>query len=862
MPMVVPFQQCKARPDEKGRQFLLTAHLSAVARSYGRLDGSSEDRLYFLGGLCHDAAKGRKKWQENLNGPKGSRPPHAAPSALLYSFYASGLLEIWGKKGKIDRSARQILRTVIIRVSRDIFDHHRELGDIEQNVPWLNSPSKDLLLYDLDLAGFQNFLTMYFDEFSENPLPRPETILEWEKSFRKKWPRWSNFSPVIPKLCSKLSLSKLEVERKLCIRNRTARFISADRMDAAQIIPVYLDPPSAQNALTKLEDYCKKRAAALLKREPNAQEIINKRVYAQTQSLQQYLNRPTEQFYALSLPTGLGKTLTSLRIGLEACAQGKYSRIIYAAPYISILSQATKEIHDATELEVLQHHHLAVLTEKDFDDKDVLISESWQSPVVTTTFNQLFRALFPYRAQDTVRMPAMEKAFLIIDEPQIIDSIKWNLFLAQLQATTQKLNCQTLFISATLPPFGYAGIKPPYELKTTITMPSRYQMQYSPEATCENDVTKAIVNALPKHVCVANSANSTLQHRAGHLPKSVCTVMNTIRDACTIYLRVKKRLLDTHAGSLKFLDDIILSSNNPANHSKNIFLFNLNGLMTPVHKEIIIDTLSYCLQQNQPAAAISTQIIEAGVDLSFERGLRARALHPCHIQFAGRSNRHGEGDAAVVQIVNFLRGKETDSRQWVYTSSIEREETDKIMQTCKQWDEIESLQMLDKYYKATFARNQNTALLNFYSNVALGNWSVFAGIEPFGKSYPSAPVFIPWPEKYTLQKITAWYHKYLPNKVCTAQKVLELMKKYATETVEEIYARYTDHEFRKSLDFVQRKLFMALLQQFQVAVGEKMLGITYQTLNYPILRLIDKNLYSLETGLAHHIGQEDRELYF
>ena len=56
--------------------------------------------------------------------------------------------------------------------------------------------------------------------------------------------------------------------------------------------------------------------------------------------------------------------------------------------------------------EVLQHHHLAVLTEKDFDDKDVLISESWQAPVVTTTLTNCF-ALF-LTAQDTVRMPAME----------------------------------------------------------------------------------------------------------------------------------------------------------------------------------------------------------------------------------------------------------------------------------------------------------------------------------------------------------------------------------------------------------------------------------------------------------------------
>ena len=860
MSMVITFQQCKARPDEKDRQFPLTAHLSAVAQSCSSLDSSLQNRLYFLGGLCHDAAKGRKKWQDNLNGPRGSRPPHAAPSALLYSFYAFKLLKIWEKEEKIDRNTRQILRTVAVRVSRDIFDHHRELGDIEHSVPWLHSPVKDLQLHDLDLKGLHSFLIGYFKEFCEIPSPSLEIIRQWEKDFRKKWPRWSNFSPVIPKLCSKLSLNKFEIEKKLCIKNRTARFICADRMDAAQISPVYLNPASAQHALHKFEEYCKKRAASLLQQKPSAQGIINKRRYAQKSSLQQYLNQPAKQFYALNLPTGLGKTLTSLRIALEACAQGRCRRIIYAAPYISILSQATKEIHSATKLEVLQHHHLAVLTEKDFDDKDVLISESWQAPVITTTFNQLFKALFPYRAQDTVRMPAMEKAFLIVDEPQIIDSLKWNLFLTQLQTATQKLNCQTLFISATLPPFDYAGISLPYELKTTITMPSRYYMQYSPEIASENDIAKITVHNFTNNIGTANLPGLTRPRQPK--AKSICTVMNTVRDTCTVYLQVKKELSNIYPGCLKLINNIILTNNNVTDSKKNVFLFNLNGLMTPIHKEIIIDTLNYCLKQNHPLAAISTQIIEAGVDLSFEKGLRARALHPSHIQFAGRSNRHGEGKPAVVKIINFLREKETDSRQWVYTSAVEREETDRIIQNCKQWDETESLEMLTKYYKATFERNPNTTLLNFYSNAALGNWSVFAGTEPFGDPYPSAPVFVPWPEKHILQNIARWYHKHLPDKTCTAQKVLKLMKKYAIKTVEEIYTRYTDHDFRRSLDFVQRKLFMALLQQFQIAVGEKMLGITYQTLNYTILRLIDKDLYSPETGLAHHIGQEDRELYF
>jgi CRISPR-associated endonuclease/helicase Cas3 len=860
MPMVVPFQQCKARPDEDNRLFLLTAHLSAVAQSCGSLDGTLKDRLYFLGGLCHDAAKGRKKWQDNLNGPRGSRPPHAAPSALLYSFYASKLLKIWEKEESIDRNTRQILRTVVVQVSRDIFDHHRELGNIEQNVPWLNSPVKDLQLHDLDLKGLHNFLTGYFKEFDKTTQHTPETITQWEKGFRKKWLRWSNFSPVIPKLCSKLSLNKCEIEKKLCLRNRTARFICADRMDAAQILPVYLDSKSARNALREFEDYCKERAAFLLQQKPNALEITNKRIYAQTSSLQQYLNQPAKQFYTLSLPTGLGKTLTSLRIGLEACAQARCHRIIYAAPYISILSQATKEIQSATKLEVLQHHHLAVLTEKDFDDKDVLISESWQAPVITTTFNQLFKALFPYRAQDTVRMPAMEKAFLIIDEPQIIDSLKWNLFLTQLQTAAQKLSCQTLFISATLPPFNYANIEPPYELKTTITMPSRYYMQYAPEITSENDIAEIIVDNFINNTPTTNLPS--LAHSQHTQAKSICTVMNTVRDTCTVYQQVKEKLSNIYPGCLKSINDIIFTNNNVVDSNNDVFLFNLNGLMTPIHKEMIIDTLSYYLKQNHPLAAISTQIIEAGVDLSFEKGLRARALHPCHIQFAGRSNRHGEGKPAVVQIINFLREKVTDSRQWVYTSVIEREETDKIMQNCKQWSEMESLQMLGKYYQATFERNPNTALLNFYGNAALGNWSVFAGTEPFGDPYPRAPVFIPWPEVHVLQQIARWYHKHLPDKTCTAQKVIELMEKCAIKTVEEIYTRYTDHEFRKSLDFTKRKLFMALLQQFQVAVGEKMLGITYQTLNFPILRLIDKNLYSLDTGLAYHIGQEDRELYF
>ncbi|MFA7372369.1 MAG: DEAD/DEAH box helicase [bacterium] len=840
MPVVIPFSQCKARPEEGGQHFLLESHLLAVARGWGKADGSYEERLFFLGGLCHDAAKGRKKWQNNLNNPKGSRPPHAAPSALLFSYYAAKLLEFWEEQERLDRKEIQVLRVFIVRVVRDIFDHHRELGDMEEEVPWLYMPDKDLSLHDLDLTGFHGFICQYVPIFTQYDKPMLQTITEWNESLKKKWPRWSNVSRIIPKLCSRSALSRIDVEKGLCVRNDTARFISADRTNAAQIPLVYLEPESAQTAITRFDAYCRERAEMQRRDNPDTQEIINKREIAQVQSLERYRGHSMERFYALSLPTGLGKTLTSLRIALEACKIKRCHRIIYAAPYISILSQATSEIRNATELEILQHHHLSMLSEDDFDDKDILIIESWQAPVVTTTFNQLFRALFPYRAQELVRMPAMEKAFIIIDEPQIIDSTKWNLFLAQIYAAAQKLNCQVMFISATLPPFEYAGIKTPYIIKPSVTLPSRYCMRYLPEKFSEADLAIAIFEALPQNVCA---------------------VMNTVRDACEVYTRLKQ-IMQNSTLELGILDNMEWFLKSTIKDFKHHFIFNLNGLMTPIHKEFVINAISLCLQQNMTTAVVCTQMIEAGVDLSFDSGIRAQAIHPSHIQFAGRNNRHGEGDTALVSIINFFREGKKDSRKWVYTSSVEREETDRLLRCCHEWDEATSLMMLDMYYRSTFERNPNTTLLNYYNNAALGKWSMLAGIEPFDNWYPTLSAFVPWPDTKILNRLYEWYQKHLPGKINTVGRIIRLMTKFEIESVEDIYEKYVDWEFRKSLDFVQRKQFIALLQQFLVSVSENMRSLTYQTNDNPIRGLIDKELYSTETGLAHHVGCENQGLYW
>lgn len=838
---VVSFNLCEARPTLSGKKFMLSDHLERVAGFWGNNKDSYEERLYFLGGLCHDAAKARKKWQDNINADK--RPIHAIPSAIIFSFYAINLFDAWNIETKISRAEKSILRTIILKIIRDICDHHSKLRDIEINCPWQDTSNSNIVFADMDLSGFHVFLCKHYNEFLNLNVPSPNELLTWKKTFMSKWQKWqsSEMPTNAKKLAVLQNVSEDNAKRLLSFRSRTASFIAGDRFDAAQITRSEINNRMAEEAVAVLEKYCDDTGKDLIAEDVQTQIMVEKRQKAQAVSLQQYKENCDKNIYALSLPTGLGKTLTSLRIALEACQKGKASRIIYAAPYISILSQASNEIANATELEVLQHHHLSVLNEDKFDDKDLLIMESWQAPVVTTTFNQLFRALFPRKAQDLIRLPAMQKAFVIIDEPQVMDTQVWNLFLAQIETAMTVFNCQILFISATLPPFEFGLEELPYVLTTTVEMPTRYIMDYSTTIQTESDLASTIAKLEADNICA---------------------VLNTVKDSCEVFKKTRNVL--EQDGYKVYTAESLLDENLDI-IKKNALLLELNGLMTPIHKEFIINAIGCEIKKTPPKfkkiIVISTQIIEAGVNLSFQDGYRASAIIPSYIQFAGRFNRHGRKRQGTITVVNFMRDGKTDSRKWVYTSRAAREETDSIMEECKCWDEKTSLNHLDDYYQKTFERNREQAKLSDFSLVAKGEWSLFAGIEPFGKSHETFPVFVPWPDMKTMLKISDYYSK---NEIKndTLRRVFNMMNKFKLADVGDIYEMYLDKARLGSFEFVQRKQFNALMQQFIVSVGAKLKNLGIQTYESPILQLSQADLYEMDTGLGHHVGYEDRQLYF
>ena len=112
--------------------------------------------------------------------------------------------------------------------------------------------------------------------------------------------------------------------------------------------------------LDRISNFCNARREKFAE-EGARDQLLTKREDCRQAALRGLLSHKDARLFTLELPTGYGKTLTALSTALTAIGEGLCQRIIYVAPYISILSQAAAEISDATGLETLMHHHLAAL---------------------------------------------------------------------------------------------------------------------------------------------------------------------------------------------------------------------------------------------------------------------------------------------------------------------------------------------------------------------------------------------------------------------------------------------------------------------------------------------------------------------
>lgn len=795
MLVVVPFHDCLARPPASdGRVNLLSEHLQAVAEAWGRSGGKPVARLRFLAGLMHDAGKARTTWQDYIRGKRSGHVAHSPLGAVVFAYCADCLLSTCGRGAADGR-----LRLEIMRLSRDICDHHGSLDDLTDKPPWCEVFSSHHLV-ECDLAGLFGFVQGFFPEITLSP----KGLRDWLAGADRVWCRWFQEFDLLAREIDH-ACDRHGAAAALCIRERTAGLIAADRWHASGFERSGLLPVVAERGLQELDDYCASRARWAEQAGAHPR-LIAARQYIQEEAVRRFRSAGGHPVYTLQLPTGSGKTLTALRVALTTAATGKCERVIYVAPYMSILSQAAAEIRRATGLEVLQHHHLSIL-ELPADEGDeraaleLLTLDSWQSPVVATTFNQLFAGLFPRRAQQSMRVEGLKRAFVILDEPQIIDAAVWNLLLRLLRAAADSLGTVTLLTTATLPPLEYGLVDAGADIAPPVDMPARYNVVTSEEPLDEEGVAALALGEL--------RCNQT-----------VCVVLNTIRDVARVHERISARL------------------------GPEVRLFVLTGAMTPLHKAERIRAVAESLRLGHPTVVVSTQVLEAGVDLSFSVVMRATPVIPSIAQVAGRANRHAEKDAGRVIVFSFLRRGVEDTRRYVYRCGIAREETDISLRSRTAWGEVETHEVVSEYYERVFARNPHTAYLQKLRQAATGTWSALSGIEPFGAYVPGVELFAP----------------YLPAE--PPHWLMSGMSGFGAKGPEDLYEMYAGGALGE-LGFVARRRFMALLQHFSVGVAEKvgrLVGVGDRERG--IWRMRSPDLYSPETGLAHVSTEDDEfEMY-
>lgn len=304
--------------------------------------------------------------------------------------------------------------------------------------------------------------------------------------------------------------------------------------------------------------------------------------------------------FSLTVPTGGGKTLASLAFALNHAKlkQGK-RRIIYVIPFTSIIEQNAKVFCDMLGDDAVLEHHCNFLPD-DSDWKTRLATENWDAPVVVTTNVQFFNSFYANKTSKCRKLHNVADSIIIFDEVQAIPVEKLEPCLEVIKELSLNYGVTSVLCTATQPAINFseqfkAGLKNVREIIQDV--PALFATLKRTEEIFIGKLSEQDV------------ANQLLEH------EQVLCIVNTRQQALDIFNALPESEENIH----------------------------LSALMYPAHRTKKLDEIRVRLsaKNKQPCRVVSTQLIEAGVDVDFPCVFRAVAGIDSIAQAAGRCNRNG-----------------------------------------------------------------------------------------------------------------------------------------------------------------------------------------------------------------------------
>ena len=350
--------------------------------------------------------------------------------------------------------------------------------------------------------------------------------------------------------------------------------------------------------------------------------------------------------YTMTVPTGGGKTLSSLRFALEHAVEHGLDRVIYVVPYVNIIEQTAETFRNILgNRNVLEHHShgMSAGDEQELQRLE-LASENWDMPVIITTAVQFFESLFHNKPSRCRKLHNIANSVIIYDEAQMLPVKHWIPCVQALEELSASCRATQILCTATQPAITFPGKTVPLEIVEDV---KKYYGAF-------------------QRVTFKNAGLLSLEAVAGRImeEKQVLCIVNTKKTVQRLFHMLPEG-------------------------EKN---FHLTTMMVPAHRKEILEEIKKRLHEKKACRVIATSLVEAGVDLDFAYVMREQAGLDSILQAAGRCNRNGERSPkdSIVEIFSLEEQIPASMSQQVGVTRY-------VMREFEEWD---SLKAIEAYFQS------------------------------------------------------------------------------------------------------------------------------------------------------------------
>lgn len=681
---ILPYTDLMSHPNKK-----LENHLKNVADFsydvFNFLEIENKElfsNISFLIGLTHDFAKSTSFFQTYLSDhTKKENTQHSFLSAIFTYYVVKNYLD----KNNINFESNLSIISYIV-----VLAHHGNLKDItkldDYNEKKVNS--KMVLKQIEDLKSSDDNLSKFYDDFE----------IDFFRFF-------DEFDEISEEITDELLIFSFEgnIDNYFYILLFYSSLLDADKMDASESKRI-----NRENIPGDIVDIFKKNNLR------DSKDNINKtREEAYQEVNGNILNMDlNERILSIELPTGIGKTFTGVSAALKLKERINNElnfnpRIIYSLPFLTIVDQNSDTISSIlNEFSLkgsnflLNHNHLSDMNYKSNDLENYNISnskiliEGWNSEIIVTTFIQFFYSIISNKNKSLRKFHNITNSIILLDEIQSLPYKYWEIINLFFKKLAYEYNCWIILMTATQP-----YIFKENEIKSLVDNVEYYfnkfdRVNYNFNLDSQNfeDFKKEFVDKISN-----DSKNDYL------------VVLNTINSSKELYEFIKDyySVMDYDI----YLDDC----NGICYIGDDIQLIYLSNNIIPKHR---LEKINAIKESHRQSIVISTQLIEAGVDIDVDIIYRDLAPLDSLVQTAGRCNRSGNKEKGVVNVISLKNENGKSYSSFIYDSLL-LNKTKEVLTSLNQISEKEfNLAAAKNYFKLIYnSGTQNDYLIKIIENL-------------------------------------------------------------------------------------------------------------------------------------------------